>query len=263
MTYFILFSVSLISSIAGAICGIGGGVIIKPVVDFLNIMDVNKVSFLSSCTVFAMAAYTFIKSKIAKDSLVDMRISTPLAVGAAFGGLLGKHIFRLFFNILKDYDLIGALQSSILIMLVIITILYIAMKNKIPSYKIKNVALCILIGIVLGFLSSFLGIGGGPFNIMFLYLFFTMNTKEAAQNSLYIILFSQLTSILSSILNFETLEDINIIFLIVMVLAGILGGIIGRIIYKKIDANKITALFITLLFVIMSISIYNFIRFIK
>lgn len=261
MIYLIMFLVSLISSIVGAICGIGGGVIIKPVIDSLRIIDVNKISFLSGCSVFAMSFYTFIKSKIARDSLVDMKISTPLAIGAAFGGLLGKHIFRLIFIIFNDYDFLGALQSSTLVILTLMTILYTLIRKKIKTYKIKNAAICAIIGIVLGFLSAFLGIGGGPFNIAFLYFFFSMSTKEAAQNSLYIIVFSQFTAIAISLLNFESIKGINILYLIIMVSAGITGGIIGRIISKKIDENKVSVLFIILLFAITIISVYNFIRF--
>ena len=51
----ILFSVSLISSLIGAISGIGGGVIIKPVLDSLGVMSISTINFLSGCTVLAMA----------------------------------------------------------------------------------------------------------------------------------------------------------------------------------------------------------------
>ena len=40
--------VSLLASVIGAICGIGGGIIIKPVLDSLNVLEVSKISFLSS-----------------------------------------------------------------------------------------------------------------------------------------------------------------------------------------------------------------------
>ncbi|MCD8330303.1 MAG: sulfite exporter TauE/SafE family protein, partial [Lachnospiraceae bacterium] len=46
-----------------------------------------------------------------------------------------------------------------------------------------------------GFLGAFLGIGGGPFNVAALTYFFSMDMKTAAQNSLYIIVFSQATGI--------------------------------------------------------------------
>ena len=49
-----LFSVvSFLASIAGAICGIGGGVIIKPALDLLGWASVSTISFLSGCTVLS------------------------------------------------------------------------------------------------------------------------------------------------------------------------------------------------------------------
>ena len=43
----IFFLVSLLASVVGAICGIGGGVIIKPVLDLLHLESVSTISFLS------------------------------------------------------------------------------------------------------------------------------------------------------------------------------------------------------------------------
>ena len=89
--YILFFLISFVASVSGAICGIGGGVIIKPVLDSFGLLDVKTISFLSGCTVLAMSGYSFLISKIKKESLVDMRIGTPLAVGAAVGGILGKN----------------------------------------------------------------------------------------------------------------------------------------------------------------------------
>ena len=41
---FILLLVAFFASIAGAICGIGGGVIIKPVLDLFQIAGVSTIS---------------------------------------------------------------------------------------------------------------------------------------------------------------------------------------------------------------------------
>ena len=53
----IFFLVSLLASVVGAICGIGGGVIIKPVLDLLHLESVSTISFLSVCTVLSMSCY--------------------------------------------------------------------------------------------------------------------------------------------------------------------------------------------------------------
>ena len=73
----------------GSICGIGGGIIIKPLLDALKIMEADTISFLSGCTVLAMTAYSVGRSKLNKGSShLDSGRSFPLAMGAALGGVL-------------------------------------------------------------------------------------------------------------------------------------------------------------------------------
>lgn len=55
---FLLFSFS--SSLIGAICGIGGGVILKPGLDALGLYDTVTINFLSGCTVLAMTTYSLL-----------------------------------------------------------------------------------------------------------------------------------------------------------------------------------------------------------
>ena len=45
----VFFAVSILSSIAGSICGIGGGVIIKPVLDAVGVMSVSSISGKAQC----------------------------------------------------------------------------------------------------------------------------------------------------------------------------------------------------------------------
>ena len=52
----VAFLVSFLASTAGAICGIGGGVIIKPVLDLFQMASVSTISFLSGCTVLSMSS---------------------------------------------------------------------------------------------------------------------------------------------------------------------------------------------------------------
>ena len=58
--FLLLFALS--TSVIGSICGVGGGVIIKPVLDAMNIMSVSAISFLSGCTVFVMSLYNVSRS---------------------------------------------------------------------------------------------------------------------------------------------------------------------------------------------------------
>ena len=63
----LFFAISFLSCIAGAICGIGGGVVIKPVLDMLQMGAPATINFLSGCTVLSMSLYSVSKALINKD----------------------------------------------------------------------------------------------------------------------------------------------------------------------------------------------------
>ena len=71
--YVLFWMISFGASIVGAICGIGGGVIIKPVLDAFGVLSVSTISFLSGCTVLAMTCYSVIRGRLGGESLIDMR----------------------------------------------------------------------------------------------------------------------------------------------------------------------------------------------
>ena len=120
---------------------------------------------------------------------------------------------------------------------------------------------CVVVGLALGIMSSFLGISGGPINLIVLSYCFSMPTKVAAQNSLYIILLSQLSSLLQTTCTCSV-PVFSWPVLIGMVLLGVLGGAVGRTVNRRIDSARVDRLFLGLLFLIMGICAYNFFRFI-
>ena len=91
MTIPFVFVVCLCVSTIGGICEIGGGVVIKPLLDATGIMSVSAVSFLSGLTVMAMAVISVYKNR--KSNELDTRRSIPLGIGAAVSGVAGKQLF--------------------------------------------------------------------------------------------------------------------------------------------------------------------------
>lgn len=262
MFYIIVFFVCFLASVAGAICGIGGGVIIKPALDALGIMSVSAVSFLSGCTVLSMTAYSVLKGKLNGKSNIEQKTGLPLALGAAFGGIAGKWMFSSLSAISPDKDRVGAIQAICLFAVTLGSLLFTIYKEKIKTCRVTSPAVCVFIGIVLGIMSSFLGIGGGPINLVVLFYFFSMPTKTAAENSLYIIFFSQITSLISSIVT-KSVPEFHFFMLILMAAGGIGGGIVGRMVNKKLTDKLVNRLFIILMVLILFINVYNIYRFIS
>ena len=86
--------------------------------------------------------------------------------------------------------------------------------------------------------------------------FFGMDTKTAAANSLYIILFSQATSFATTLIT-RTVPQFTAITLVLMVFSGILGGAAGRIVNKQMDNQRVEKLFVGLMGLIILASAYN------
>ena len=254
----LFFVVAFLSSIVGAICGIGGGVVIKPVLDMLQMGAPATINFLSGCTVLSMSLYSVSKALRSGDSKVEMSTGTPLALGAALGGVVGKEMFSAVKAFFAGSPMVGGVQAIALGIITLGTLLYTLNKSRIKTRTTSNKLVCLVIGLLLGIMSSFLGIGGGPINLVVLGYFFSMDTKTAAANSLYIILFSQLASLIATLIS--GVPEFRILALILMVAGGIGGGIVGRKLNKKMDNRAVDKLFIGLMVLIVGICVYNAVR---
>lgn len=254
------FLISLSATTTGAISGIGGGIIIKPLYDAFSGMSLSTINFMSGCTVFAMSIVSLLKSRNSGVKLDKVR-STILALGAAIGGIIGKQLFQVTKDLFKSDNLIGALQAVILIFMTIYVFYFIKNKEKIKMKNIQNKLISALIGFLLGMVSAFLGIGGGPINIAILAYFFNMDSKTCSLNSIYIIFFSQTTSLLTTFITgkIPVYNPLNLTF---MIIGGICGGFLGSVISKKLSNKGVDKIFSIVLVVILLICTYNFFKFI-
>lgn len=261
MDFVFYFFICLIATTLGAIAGIGGGVIIKPVLDALGSLSVTSIGFLSGCTVLAMSVVSLLRSR-GGEVKIDPRKGTLLAVGGAVGGITGKYIFDIVKGSFVSDGLVGSIQSVLMIVLTLGVLVYVLRKDRIRSYHVENPVACCLVGLILGILSSFLGIGGGPINLAVLYFCFSMDTKTAALNSIYIILFSQIASLASTIA-MGKVPDFSPLVLVSMAGGGVLGGFLGRAFSKKMTNNQVDLLFRWMLVLITGISCYNLYHYAK
>lgn len=252
----IYFFVALLSTIAGSMAGLGGGVIIKPVLDFLGDYNLATIGVLSSFTVFSMAVVSIIKQLTYKNKF-DIKNTGALAIGSILGGLLGQKLLTFILNNITSRS-VSLIQSGVLAVLLIFVYIYINNKEKFKSFKIDNFILSIVIGIFLGAIAAFLGIGGGPINVAFLTIFFSMDAKNAARDSVMIILFSQAAKLLT--ITFGTgFSGYDLTMLPYMIFGGIFGGFIGAKFNRMFSNKIILRVFNVVVVLIIGLNIYNFI----
>ncbi len=143
MLYGTIFVICFLASTVGAVCGIGGGVIIKPVLDGLGIISVSSVSFLSGCTVLMMAAYSVVRSILYNKREMSSKVGILLALGAAVGGLVGRWLFGFVLSLSPDRDKVGAVQAICLLLVTVGTLIYTLCKGKICTLQVNSMMTCI------------------------------------------------------------------------------------------------------------------------
>lgn len=253
------FFVCFAASTVGALVGAGGGVIIKPVLDMVGVLPVSTVSFFSGCTVLAMSVCSLIRTR--KNGVpLRIRISTTLAIGAVFGGLCGQMLFERVKTSFSNEAVLGFAQALCLMLATLAVLIYVLLKKKIRTLEMDHLMVIFLIGLFLGLISAFLGIGGGPLNVVVLFYFFSMDAKEAAKNSIYIILFSQTASLIRALYR-GTIPDFEKSYLLAMMMCGVAGALVGAAISKRIRNQGVERAFNLLLLVIIGVCAYNVYRF--
>lgn len=253
----VLFIISCGASIVGAITGIGGGIIIKPLVDATGLLAPDTINFLSGCTVMSMSVVSLWKN-VRSGMCIDFNRTFYLASGAATGGIIGKILFQRMMSGFANTTVVTVWQNIIILLLTVVVLWYVLQKHRLRSYNVTNRALIVFVGSLLGIMSSFLGIGGGPINIMILTLLFSVEGKEIAVNSILIILFSQVSSLIYSLC--IGIPVFELPWLFTMVFAGVAGGFVGSSILRRLSVKNMDLLFRILLMVIIIICMYNIVK---
>ncbi|CAM4178004.1 sulfite exporter TauE/SafE family protein [Lederbergia lenta] len=247
--------IGLLASIIGSIAGLGGGIIIKPVLDSIGTYDVATIGLLSTTTVFAMACVSLLKAT-RSGIRIKGRKSFIIAIGSIVGGLIGKFIFNYLVRSMEDQKIIIVIQATLLTVLMLLILLFVRNRESIKTYQLQNAILIFTIGFGLGTLSSFLGIGGGPLNMAILAFAFSMNIRESAINSIFIIFFSQLSSLITTAFTTGfTIFDLSVLGY--MVTGGVIGGLIGTTLSQKFNNLQMDRIFTYTLVGIILLNIYN------
>lgn len=252
----IYFLIIVISNTIGAISGIGGGIIIRPIFDAIGYHNILAVSFYSSIAVLVMAA-TSIASKIKEGITIQRDLALLTAMGSIFGGVMGNLFLEgLVISFPREESILG-IQMIVAVITLSISLLYTIKKWKGPNTTKK--AMFFLIGGITGCIASFLGLGGGPLNVVAFMLFFGLTIKVAAVYSLFNIIFSQLARTIT--IGVTTgFQGFDLSMLAFIVPAAIIGGLMGSRVSNVLPETKVTKIYQFMLAGVIVLNIVNFIK---
>lgn len=251
--------VVLVATIAGSSVGLGGGVVIKPLLDMFTTSPTATINFYSSVAVFTMAVVS-VSKQIKQHFKFDKAKLFSVAAGAVIGGVVGQDLLQIVIKSFPSHT-VRIVQSVLLFITLLLVLLYSLNRSHLKSFHVSNVWLIIILGFLLGTLSVFLGIGGGPINVAAMLLLFSFNMKEAAVYSVGIIFFSQITKLIM-----VCLPGHHVAFawpiMISVILSAVVGGYVGTIINRKLDSSHLSVIYNALIATLLVVTLINVVRFV-
>lgn len=250
---FAYFFIFLASCIIGAIIGLGGGVIIRPILDAIGYHNVLNIAFLTSVAVIIMAMVSTGK-KIADGVKIDLLTAALTSLGALIGGTLGNLLLEYLVYTFDAENNVQMVQTIATIITLLLAIYYTRRDDL--RYEVKAKVLFPVIGIVLGLLAVFLGIGGGPINVPVFMIMFGLSVKIATAYSIVVIFFSHLSRLVTMGFT-EGFGYFDLPYLWAIVPAAIIGGVVGAMISRRLTDETVRKMFMVVMSILVLMNVYN------
>jgi len=233
----IIFLFSILAGTIGAILGIGGGIIIVPMLISLGI----DIKFAIPASLLAIFFNSLTSTIIySNKKIVNFSLGLKVGILGITGALLGSYTF-----LIIDKKILYFVFSIITIILAIFIL------NKEKIIKPRKIYFLIFLGG--GYISNLLGVGGGILFTPVLHVLFNLSLKESVATSLLAIGFVTFVGII--LYSIEKFIALNVA--IPAILGIIMGAYIGSKIMLKIKEIYQKTLVLILLTII---SIYMIIK---
>lgn len=256
MKGFIYFIVIILANTVGAISGMGGGVIIKPVLDMIGADPLTAISFYSAVAVFTMSIVSTIR-QLQNNLAIQWIIAFFVSIGAVIGGVTGNITFDFLRKLWQNDQQVQLVQIVLTVITLVFAFVYSKMDGR--HFNLKNKTWYVLVGFILGFVASLLGIGGGPINVALLMLCFGVPIKEATVYSIITIFFSQLAKLIA-IGTTSGFSQFDLKLLWFIIPAAVIGGFIGAKLSGVLPSKKVTIVYQGVIILVLLINIYNGVR---
>lgn len=249
MEYLKFFGIGMFTGTITTLLGIGGGVIILPILLYIINVEVKVATAISAVQVFFASSFGTLFNWFQKT--INFRYALIFGISSGITYFFGSY-FTLYIhgNIIKIIYLCAVVLALVLFFIKINSKesnqnLELAVKRvpcKMDYLKIIPIAL------VAGFGFGVLGVGGGFLYVPLLVMLFDLPLKVAIGTSLMIVLCNSIPGIVGKLLSVR----FNIFIGLAVAVGTIAGSRIGTYLNKKISAKIIKTIFIILLAIIIA-----------
>lgn len=239
------FFIGCIGGFFSGLLGIGGGVVLIPLLIYLGNVDI-KIAATISMIFIIFASLSGIIGHLRFKNII---IRLGLLMG--FGSIIGSYSTSYLTVLIPEYMLV---VIFIIVIFMAIAMLYFNKHNLNTAIKMKkNDYLIIILGMFQGALTGMLGVGGGFVIVPMMSYFFGISIHYAVGTSLIVIFISAIAGILGriSILNLP-LEPVWLLIIAAMPCAQL-----GCWIASKLEASYLRFLFLFMLFIILISMVYE------
>ncbi|MCL2574353.1 MAG: sulfite exporter TauE/SafE family protein [Defluviitaleaceae bacterium] len=250
----IIYSIIIfLACILGAIVGLGGGVFIRPIFDAIGYHPVLDIGFFSSTAILSMAVVSTVK-KMRDGTAIDVKKALLISAGALLGGMLGNLLLEHLLAAFGTQRPVQYMQIIATIVVLIFSLILTAKSNM--RYELKSKLYAAVLGVALGAIASFLGIGGGPINVPLMMIFFGLNIKDATAYSIIIIFFSHLSRIITLGVTVGYAHfDLSVLPYVIIAAAA--GGLVGARLSKTFSEATVRKLFQGAICIVILLNIVN------
>lgn len=235
----------------GALTGIGGGLIITPVLTLLYGVPIHQAIGTSLCCVIATssgAAANYVEHRLS-DIRLGMTLELATTVGAVSGSLvaavLSREALAILFALLLSYAGVTMVRRGFKA--------EVAEPNTVEPYTVRRLPLGLLGSGAAGVVSGLLGVGGGPIKVPMMYLVMGVPFKVASATSNFMI---GVTAAASAFIYYSR-GDVRLLLTAPTAIGTFIGAGLGTYIMRRTPSRWLVLLFSAIMFYFAGMMIWK------
>jgi uncharacterized protein len=258
----LLVVLGFFAGMLGALTGIGGGVLLTPILALhfgIPIREAIGTSLVAVITTSAASSSVHLQRHT-----TDIRLGMTLELATAFGAALMAYLVGYFNRNALEGLFAGFLLYSALVILIrrgkaepgedSSPAIY--GETVIPPYEPKNYPLGLSASLVAGALSGLLGIGGGPIKVPVMYIFMDVPLMVATATSNFMI---GVTAAASAIVYYRR-GDILVEYAAPLAVGVFLGSLLGARLAPRIRTKYVVYLLVAIMFYLSGNLFFHLLR---